>query len=166
MSWIDDLITAGAVVIGGGIGWGAAVTGARIGASATREASIEAFKRQREQEHNDWRMALWQECYQNIHLDTELSPVGLWTYETSILREALRHASAFTATVLQRVVWARTANEKLEQSIADIGTRRRNFGTMQGTIEEGDEIRELRRRFIGEISEIEKALREFAPKDQ
>ena len=110
-------------------------------------------------------MALWQECFQNIHLDTELSPVGLWTYETSILREAPRHASAFTATVLQRVVWARTANEKLERSIAEIGTRRRNFGTMLGTPKEDDEIRELRRRFIGEISEIEKVLREFAPKE-
>ncbi len=111
-------------------------------------------------------MALWQECFQNIHLDAELSPVDLWTYEMSLLREAPRHAPAFTATVLQRVVWARTANEKLEQSIQEIGTRQRNFGTSLGSTQEQDEIRKLRRRLIGEISEIEKALREFAPKEQ
>ena len=104
VSWIDDLITAGALVVDGAFGWAAAVPGARMRSRHGRVKhrlgrSIENTKKTT----TVWRMALWQECFQNIHLDTELSPVGLWTYKTSILPRSTRHASAFTAAVLQRV---------------------------------------------------------------
>jgi hypothetical protein len=71
-------------------------------------------------EDETWRMALHQECCQNIDLGKERPADGPWSLDTSVLSDSSRHASAFSADVLQRIIWARTANERLEARLSSL----------------------------------------------
>ena len=83
-----------------------------IGAWATCSAAVEAFERQVLREYHAWRRALRQECLHNIAFNHELAAGNLGSFDTRVLHECSAHAAAFSGEVLQRVIWARTANEK------------------------------------------------------
>ncbi|HUZ24344.1 MAG TPA: hypothetical protein VMV07_11345 [Streptosporangiaceae bacterium] len=102
-----------------------------------------------------WRKALHYECWQNIDLAKEQPPDGLWSFDTQILRDSAAHAAGFSDGVLQRIIWARTANGKLESALAQIraGT---GFPEDAATLKT---VVEMRARVSGEIREIEKELR-------
>ncbi len=149
----DDLITAG---VSAGVGGTAALWGAWIGAKATRRASAEAFDRAASREDAAWRKALHRECLQNINLNQDLGAEELWSFDTRVLRDCPTHAGAFSPTVLQRIIWARTANEQLEVALDHLRKR----STVMSVVESWKEaVKEHRSRVIGEISAIEVELR-------
>jgi hypothetical protein len=173
--WADDLITAGVTTaVGGLIGYFAATHGARIGASATRDATTKSLEEQRrlQQNHferetaarNDeierardvWRRALWHECVLNVRLNLERSGAELWSYDTRVLGEAHLRAAAFSAEVLERIRRSRIANERLESYLEELRPRRVQPG-IEGSQQE--DLKDLRKALMVEIDEIEKALR-------
>lgn len=91
----------------------AALLSAWIAAWANRRASAEAFDCVVRHEDDAWRRTLHHECLQNIDLGKE-QPDGLWSFDTRVLRDCPAAAAAFFKTVLQRIIWVRTANEELE----------------------------------------------------
>ena len=118
----------------------------------------EAVRRQeRQQEDEAWRKALHHECWLNINLDKELPADGLWSFDTRVLRDSTAHATAFTGAVLQRIIWARTANEQLEAALG----RLRNDGAPTTADQDSwkQAVKEHRHQAIGEISAIEVELR-------
>jgi hypothetical protein len=148
----DDLVVAG---VSAGLSGTAALVGAWIGAKATRRAFAEDFDRVTENEVMAWRLALHQECLQNINLNRELPGEGRWSFQTRVLRDCSSHARAFSPTVLQRVIWAVTANEQLEAvlySIRDGG----DPGLIAAALLK---ITEHRSRAFGEMMAIEQELR-------
>ncbi len=145
----DDLVTAGLSGL-------AALLGAWIGARATRRASVEAFDRAAGREDEAWQKALHQECLLNINLDKEQPPDDLWSFDTGVLRDCPAHAAAFSEMVLQRIIWARTANEKLEVALAYL---REYPAHLSEAASRESTVLQLRRQVSGEISEIEKQLR-------
>jgi hypothetical protein len=149
----DDLVTAGVSGV-------AALVGAWIGARATRRASTEAFDRAAERDSQAWRLALHRECLQNIDLSKELSEQGLWSFQTRVLRDCPSHAGAFSATVLQHVIWAVTADEQLE---AVLNSMRESSDPVSAQSREA-EMTGHRSRTIQEIIVIEQELRTCVPK--
>jgi hypothetical protein len=110
-----------------------------------------ALERASRREDETWRLALHVECRLNISLGQE-HPGGLWSFDTGVLRDCTAHASAFSAEVLQRIIWARTADEQLEAMLATLRAGNAVLGSSRT-------LKELQERVLGEISEIEKQLR-------
>jgi hypothetical protein len=147
MGIVDDLITAGVSAVTG-------FSGVRIGVKATRKTSVESFERAVHRENEAWRVALRHECELNAKLEMDQSPDDLWSYETRMLRESSAHAGAFTSEVLQRIVWARSANGRLEALLV-----RLRDNELQVVAQRMGEVQKLRKQVSGELSEIEKQLR-------
>jgi len=122
--------------------------------SAQRQLA-EAFDRAADREDAAWRKALHQECLQNINLGQE-PPDGYWSFDTRVLSECSAHASAFSAAVLPRIIWARTASEKLEITL---GHLRSGPALATDTASWEKALVDYRRRASGEISAIEVELR-------
>jgi hypothetical protein len=118
----------------------------------------EAVRRQDRQAADEaWRKALHHECWLNINLDKEQPADGPWSFDTRVLRDCTAHAAAFPQAVLQRIIWARTANEQLETAL---GHLRNDLAPLPSDLAAWKlEVREHRRRVIGEISAIEAELR-------
>ncbi len=118
----------------------------------------EAVRRQeRQAEDEAWRKALHHECWLNINLDKERPADGLWSFDTRVLRDCTAHAAAFPEAVLQRIIWARTANEQLE---AALGHLRNDISPLVSDLASWKlAVVEHRQRVIGEISAIEVELR-------
>lgn len=173
--WVDDVLTGGITTLfGGAVGYFAATRGARIGASATRESTEltltaqariqkEQFEQESERrageierEHLAWRKALRYECEFNMRQDNERSEIELWSYDTGVLREAFLHAAAFGDSVLERIVRARISGEQVESYLEELRPRRVSPGIERS---QHDQLKHYRSQFMGEIIEIEKALR-------
>lgn len=149
MSLVDDLITAG---LGAVLAGTAAIWGARIGANATRAASLDAFQQGVDREQASWRAALHYECLLNIQQhktrDKPLRPV-----HTAVLDDCFAHAAAFTRPVLQRIVWALGHHQDLHALLA-------RGATGADDDPEREAVRYSYSGLIAEIEEIEKALRD------
>ena len=118
----DDIIIAG---VGAVLSGGAAIYGARIGARSTRETALNVFKLRADQEDATWREALLRECELNLTRSTDLSLDDLyWSFDSQVLSESLLHSSAFTADALQRIIWIRQHNDKVEATLAFARERR------------------------------------------
>lgn len=152
MSLGDDLLVAG---LSAGLSGLAALWGARMGARATRQASVEAFERVARAEDDSWRAALHAELRLNINLDSESDPQRVWSYDTRVLRESLSHAGAFSDEVLQRIIWARRLSLQIDDAV---NSYNRDIGVLSVTRYE-KAVRELRKRLIGEIVALEQQLR-------
>jgi hypothetical protein len=148
----DDLLTAG-------VSAAAALLGALIGARATRRASTDAFDRAGQREDEAWRTALHQECLQNIHLHQE-NPGSVLLLDTRVLRDSTAHAAAFPSEILQRIIWARTANEQFE---AVVRAQRENPTNLVDPVASATIALDARAKVVGELSEIEKQLRPSPP---
>jgi hypothetical protein len=118
----------------------------------------EAVRRQDRQAADEaWRKALHHECWLNINLDKELQADGLWSFDTRVLRDCTAHAAAFPEAVLQRIIWARTANEQLEAALSHL---RNDVAPLVSDLASWKlAVKEHRHRVIGEISAIEVELR-------
>lgn len=128
-----------------------------------------------------WRKALHHECLLNIHRAANAQASETWTFDTRVLRETSAHAAAFDETVLQRIIWARSANEELEETIHRVEELRvtgKEFEERVQRISEAQilsdtelvdqlgqhiavagQIGPLRERVLGELMEIEVQLR-------
>src|ERR1700735_523654 len=129
MNLVGGLVTAG-------VGGVAALLGAWIGARATRRASVEAFDRAATADRDAWRKALRYECRLNLSLDKERDAEQAWSFDTRVLRDSFNHVGAFSEEVMQRIIWARTLSEQMDDAIAnyqrDRGTVRRAGGQCEG----------------------------------
>jgi hypothetical protein len=90
----------------------------------------------------------------NLNLGKEQPPEGLWSFDTRVLAECSVHAAAFPPVVLQRIIWARTANEQLEASLGSL----RDGRFVEPAILLRNVV-DLRKQVSGEIIEIERELR-------
>lgn len=128
MELADGLIIAVAGAFVSGL---AAILGAVIGARSTRRATAEALQEAARQETAareearrqvaaGWRMALHYECLNNIELTKE-PPDGFWSFDFTVMRQCSADPGAFTPEVLQRMIWARAANERADALIARLG---------------------------------------------
>ena len=112
----DDLLIAG---LGAGFSGAAALLGSWIGARATRTTALDVLNRAAQREDEAWRKALHVECLLNIQLSKDLHASGLWSFDTRVLRDSSSHAAAVDQTLLQRIIWARAANENLRRLSAN-----------------------------------------------
>ncbi len=116
-------------------------------------------RRERQAEDEAWWKALHHECWLNINLDKEQPADGLWSFDTRVLRDSTAHAAAFSEIVLQRIIWARTANEKLEAGLSSLREGSDDPDVMAS-------VKKERARVSGEISEIERLLRPSGVQDE
>jgi hypothetical protein len=145
----DDLATAGVGVV-------AALLGTWIGARATRRASAEAFDRVATADNQAWRNALHYELLLNINLDTKRDAEQVWSFDTRVLRDSLTHAAAFSAEVLQRIIWARTLSEQMDDAM---GYVHQADDDPHSAARAYEKVLDLRHQLLGELVELEKQLR-------
>jgi hypothetical protein len=113
MSLVDELITAS---VSGVMGLFGVFVGSKLSQKSSHEASDRAIRH----EHEVRRSALRHECELNLNMETEQPADELWSYETTVLHESSVHAGAFSPTVLQRIIWVRVANNKLEAKLTHL----------------------------------------------
>jgi hypothetical protein len=148
------------VIVSGAAGIVGACLGAVIGAKATRKTSLAVFerqvKRETEREQTTWRKALHEECKLNLLFDRDREAGGLWAFDTRVLRECFLHTTAFNATELQRILFARTDNAALDTAVEGITAQVRSG---MATFDASNTVATLREKALGEIRELEKLMR-------